>query len=131
MDIDEYIYSAISAGSSFWRTRSARGGGGNSGDGSDKKDDDSLDFGLPKSNGSISTTQGQAVLAPAQQQSENQQLETRIMQLVEERIRQLERERSLLTPTPQNPTPTEVIPSVDATSDTSRVMQLFDVVKFV
>jgi hypothetical protein len=40
------------------------------------------------------------------------------MQLVEERIRQLERERSL-TPTPQNPTPAEVFPSVDATSDTS------------
>jgi hypothetical protein len=153
MDIDEYIYSAISAGSSFWRTKSANhqaqtqgGGGGNSGDGCDKKDDDSIDFGLPKSNGSISTTQGQAVLVPAPQSenqqletsimqlveerirqlererlaqhSENQQLETRIMQLVEERIRQLERERSL-TPTPQNPTPAEVFPSVDATSDTS------------
>ncbi|KAL7456162.1 hypothetical protein ACHAWC_007672 [Mediolabrus comicus] len=153
MDIDEYIYSAISAGSSFWRTKSANHqaqGGGNSGDGGDKKDDDSIDidFGVPKSNsnGLISTTQGQAVLEPAQQSenqqletsimqlveerirqlererlaqhSENQQLETRIMQLVEERIRQLERERSL-TPTPQNSTPAEVFPSVDATSDTS------------
>jgi hypothetical protein len=120
MDIDEYIYSAISAGSSFWRTKSANqggGGGGNSGDGGDKKDDDSIDFGLPKSNGSISTTQDQAVLVPAPQ-SEHQQLETRIMQLVEERIRQLERERSL-TPTPQNTPPTEVFPSLDATSDTS------------
>jgi hypothetical protein len=123
MDIDEYIYSAISAGSSFWRTNSANhqaqggGGGGNSGDGGDKKDDDSIDFGLPKSNGSISTTQGQAVLEPAQE-SVHQQLETRIMQLVEERIRQLERERSL-TPTPQNTRPTEVFPSLDATSDTS------------
>ena len=125
MDIDEYIYSAISAGSSFWRAKSANHqaqggeGGGNSGGGGDKKDDDSIDFGLPKSNsnGSISTTQGQAVLEPAQQQSENQKLETRIMQLVEERIRQLERER--LTPTPQNPAPAEVFPSLDATSDTS------------
>ena len=126
MDIDEYIYSAISAGSSFWGAKSANhqaqgGGGGNSGDGGEKKDDDSIDFALPKSNsnGSISTTQGQAVLEPAQE-SETQQLETRIMQLVEERIRQLERER--LTPTPQNPTltpPTEVFPSLDATSDTS------------
>ena len=125
MDIDEYIYSAISAGSSFWRAKSANyqaqgGGGGGGGGGGEKKDDDSIDFDLPKSNGSISTTQGQAVLVPAPQQSETQQLETRIMQLVEERIRQLERER--LTPTPQNPTltpPTEVFPSVDSTSDTS------------
>ncbi len=122
MDIDEYIYSAISAGSSFWGAKFANHqaqGGGNSGDGGDKKDDDSIDFGLPKSTGSISTTQGQAVLAPAQH-SENEQIETRFMQL-EERIRQLERERSL-TPTPHNPTrtpPTEVFPSVDATSDTS------------
>ena len=130
MDIDEYIYSAISAGSSFWRTKSANhqaqsggGGGGNSGDGCDKKDDDSIDidFGVPKSNsnGSILTAQDQAVLEPAQQ-SENEELETRFMQL-EERIRQLERERSL-TPTPQNPalTPSiEVFPSVDSTSDTS------------
>jgi hypothetical protein len=127
MDIDEYIYSAISAGSCFWRAKSANhqaqggGSGGNSGDGGDKKDDDSIDidFGVPKSNsnGLVSTTQGQAVLEPAQQ-SKNQQLETRIMQLVEERIRQLERERSL-TPTPQNSTPAEAFPSVDATSDTS------------
>ena len=128
MDIDEYIYSAISAGSSFWRAKFGNhqtqgggggGGGGNSGDGGDKKDDDSIDIGLPKSNGSISTTQGQAVLVPAQH-SENEQIETRFMQL-EERIRELERERSL-TPTPQNPTltpPTEVFPSLDATSDTS------------
>jgi hypothetical protein len=120
MDIDEYIYSAISAGSSFWRTKSANhqaqggGGGGNSGDGGDKKDDDSVDFGVPKSNGSI--TQDQTLLAPAHY-SENEQIETRFMQL-EERIRQLERERSL-TPTPQNTPPTEVFPSLDATSDTS------------
>jgi hypothetical protein len=125
MDIDEFIYSAISAGSSFWGTKSANhqaqtqgGGGDNSGDGGDKKDDDSIDFGLPKSNGSISTAQYQSLLAPAQH-SGNEELETRFMQL-EERIRQLERERSL-TPTPQNPvlTPTDVLPSVDATSDTS------------
>ena len=116
MDIDEYIYSAISAGSSFWRTKSANqggGSGGNSGDGGDKKDDDSVDFGVPKSNGSI--TQDQTLLAPAHY-SENEQIETRFMQL-EERIRQLERER-LLTPTLQNTPPTEVFP-LDATSDTS------------
>ena len=123
MDIDEYIYSAISAGSSFLGAKvanhQAQGGGANSGDGGDKKDDDSIDFGLPKSNGSISTTQDQAVLVPAPQ-SEHRQVETSIVQL-EERIRQLERERSL-TPTPHNPTltpPTEVFPSVDSTSDTS------------
>ena len=116
MDIDEYIYSAISAGSSFWRAKSAnhqtQGGGG----GGDKKDDDSIDFGLPKSNGSIPTTQGQAVLAPAPH-SEHRQVETSIVQL-EERIKQLERLVSVSVP--HNPTPTDVLlPSLDATSDTS------------
>ena len=121
MDIDEYIYSAISAGSSFWRAKSANhqtqgGGGGNSvADGGDKKDDDSIDFGLPKSNGLISTTQGQAVLVPAPQ-SEDRHVETSIVHL-EERIKELERLVSVSVP--QNPTPTEVIPSLDAASDTS------------
>lgn len=123
MDIDEYIYSAISAGSSFWRTRSANqqaqgGGGGGGGGGGEKKDDNIIDFGLPKSNsnGSISTTQDQAVLAPAPH-SEHRQVETSIVQL-EERIKQLERLVSFSVPL--NPTPTDVLlPSLDATSDTS------------